>query len=153
MVPTAGNLETVREATLCLINRERVTRGERPLRLDSKLQRAAQGHSESMVDGGYFAHASPSGSTPLQRMRAAGYIHSPRVDYEVGENIAWGTLWLASPKAIVEAWMASPGHRANILDGRYVDTGVGIVPRVPGDLGEGQSGAVYTQDFGVIVSG
>jgi uncharacterized protein YkwD len=152
VTPEAGNLEIVREATLCLVNRERVTRGERPLRLDGKLVQTAQGHSESMADEGYFAHESPDGSTPLDRMRAAGYIDSQRVGYEVGENIAWGTLWLASPKAIVEAWMASPGHRANILDPHYVDTGLGVVPRVPGGLGEGQAGAMYTQDFGVIIS-
>jgi uncharacterized protein YkwD len=152
VTPEAGNLEVVREATLCLINRERAAHGERPLRLNEKLARSAQSHSENMAQEGYFAHESPSGSTPLSRMRAARYIYSSKLGYEVGENIAWGTLWLASPKAIVEAWMASPGHRENILDPRFQDTGLGIVPRVPGDLGEGQSGAMYTQDFGVLIA-
>ncbi len=152
VTPEADNLEVIREATLCLINRERVTRGERPLRANGKLERAARGHSENMVQEGYFAHESPSGSTPLSRMRSARYIYSSKLGYEVGENIAWGTLWLASPKAIVEAWMASPGHRENILDPHFQDTGLGIVPQVPGDLGEGQSGAMYTQDFGALTS-
>lgn len=151
ITPEAGNLEAVREATLCLIDRERAAHGESPLRLNARLAHAAQGHSENMAQEGYFAHESPSGSTPLDRMRAAGYIPGPRFGYEVGENLAWGTLWLATPKAIVEAWMASPEHRANILDPHYRDTGLGIVPEVPTDLGEGQPGAIYTQDFGVLI--
>ena len=64
-------------------------------------------------------------------MRAVGYISSSRVGYEVGENIAWGTLYLATPRAIVAAWMASPGHRANILDARYRETGIGVSPHPP----------------------
>ena len=152
LTPEAGDLEAVREATLCLVNRERATRGERPLRLNGKLVRAAQGHSESMAQEGYFAHESPSGSTPLSRMRAARYIYSSKLGYEVGENLAWGTLWLASPQAIVEAWMASPEHRENILDPHYQETGLGIVAQVPGNLGEGQAGAMYTQDFGVLIT-
>ena len=64
-------------------------------------------------------------------MRAAGYISSSRVGYEVGENIAWGTAALATPRAIVAAWMASPGHRANILDPRYRETGIGVSRTLP----------------------
>ena len=86
-------------------------------------------------------------------MRAAGYIYSRQIGYEVGENIAWGTLWLATPRAIVAAWMASPGHRANILDRRYRDTGIGVSPHPPTSLAHGQPGAIYTQDFGVIIHG
>jgi uncharacterized protein YkwD len=83
-------------------------------------------------------------------MRAAGYI-GPQAGYEIGENIGWGTLWLATPHAIVAAWMASPGHRANILEARFRDTGIGVSPHPPASLAHGQAGAVYTQDFGVIV--
>ena len=63
----------------------------------------------------------------------------------------WGTLWLATPQAIVNAWMASPGHRANILDAAYRETGVGVSPQPPASLAEGQAGAIYTQDFGTLV--
>jgi uncharacterized protein YkwD len=80
-------------------------------------------------------------------------VYSSRIGYVIGENIAWGTLGLATPKAIVEAWMASPGHRANILDASYRDTGIGVVAAVPDSMGEGQDGAIYTQDFGVIITG
>jgi uncharacterized protein YkwD len=86
-------------------------------------------------------------------MRAAGYLSSSVRGYEIGENIAWGTLWLATPRSIVAAWMASPGHRANILDGHFRDTGIGISPHPLDSLARGQSGAMYTQDFGVTISG
>jgi uncharacterized protein YkwD len=150
LVPSPSNLAEIRTATLCLVNRERMRRGERALRANGRLERAAQGHSESMAFGDYFNHVSPSGQTPLNRMRAAGYIFSSHIGFEVGENIAWGTLWLGSPKAIVAAWMASPGHRANILDGHFRETAIGVSPHPPSSLAHGQAGGVYTQDFGVI---
>jgi uncharacterized protein YkwD len=149
--PTAEDLERIRAATLCLVNRERSGQGEVPLEGNGHLQQAAQGHSEAMVSGDYFEHTGQGGETPLQRMRAAGYLPSASVGYEVGENIAWGTLWLATPRAIVAAWMASAGHRANILDGHFHDTGVGVAPHGVPSLDHGQAGAIYTQDFGVIL--
>jgi uncharacterized protein YkwD len=151
LTPTAQNLQLIEAATLCLVNRERVTRGEAPLRANARLRQAAQGHTESMSIDDYFEHFGPGGQTPLSRMRAAGYISSDRVGYEVGENIAWGTLAQATPCAIVAGWMASPGHRANILDPDYRETGIGVSPRPPAALAEGQPGAIYTQDFGVII--
>ena len=106
-----------------------------------------------MASHDYFAHVGPRGQTLLARMRSAGYIYSSRVGYEVGENIAWGTLSLATPRAIVAAWMASPGHRANILDARFRDTAIGVSPHVPSSHSQGQAGGIYTQDFGVIITG
>jgi uncharacterized protein YkwD len=153
MQPSATDIAQVRAATLCLVNRERAAHGERPLRPNARLGRAAQAHTQSMVEENYFEHVGPRGQTPLQRMRSVGYISSSRSGYEVGENIAWGTLWLSSPRAIVASWMASPGHRANILDPRYRETGIGIAPRAPASLADGQPGAIYTQDFGVIKRG
>ena len=151
--PSARDLALVAAATLCLINRERLAYGERPLRANARLRRAAQLHTDSMVAHDYFEHVGPGGTTPLSRMRAVGYISSSRAGYEVGENIAWGTLGLATPGAIVAAWMRSPAHRANILDPRYRETGVGVSPHPPALLAGGQPGAVYTQDFGVIIRG
>jgi uncharacterized protein YkwD len=151
LTPTLHDLSKVRAATLCLVNRARAVHGDASLRTNPRLLAAAQGHTDSMAFGDYFSHTSPAGQTPLDRMRAAGYIHSSRVGFEVGENIAWATLWLATPKAIVHAWMMSPGHRANILDPRFRDTAIGVSPHPPAALSGGQPGAVYTQDFGVIV--
>jgi uncharacterized protein YkwD len=85
------------------------------------------------------------------RIRDAGYIPNSEVGYVIGENLAWGTLTLATPQAILSAWIASPGHLANILEGTYLDTGISVVPEVPASLGEGAPGALYTQEFGVIV--
>ncbi len=153
LVPTDANIEQVRAATLCLINRERGAHGERPLQTNPRLQQAAQSHSQSMALDDYFEHVGPGGDTPLSRLRAVGYIYSSRIGYEIGENIAWGTLWLAAPSVIVAAWMASPGHRANILDARYRDTAIGISAHAPSSLSHGQAGAIYTQDFGVIITG
>jgi uncharacterized protein YkwD len=149
--PSAQNLGLIRAATLCLVNRERRAAGERPLHPNARLRRAAQTHTRSMAFGDYFEHVGPGGTTPLARLRAVGYISSSRVGYEVGENIAWGTLSLATPRAIVAAWMASPAHRANILDRRYRETGIGVSPHPPASLSNGEPGAIYTQDFGVII--
>jgi uncharacterized protein YkwD len=86
----------------------------------------------------------------VARLRSAGYLNGSG-GYEVGENIAWGTLWLGTPRAIVAAWMESPGHRANILDARFRDTAIGVSPHPPASLSHGQAGGIYTQDFALIV--
>jgi uncharacterized protein YkwD len=153
LIPNAGNLALIRSATLCLVNRERTARGEQPLSVNDRLQAAAQEHSESMAAGGYFDHVGPGGQTPVDRMRAAGYIYSSHIGYEVGENIAWATGSLSTPRAIVAAWMASPGHRANILDASFRDTAVGVGAHLPASMGGGGAGGVYTQDFGRIITG
>jgi len=152
LAPTTQNLELIRAATLCLVNRERAAHGETPLVANPQLQQAAQGHTTSMVVNDYFEHTGPGGQTPLQRMREAGYISGSH-SFQVGENIAWGTLWLGTPRSIVAAWMASPLHRANILDGHFRDTGIGVSSHPPRALGGGMSGGIYTQDFGVIAGG
>jgi uncharacterized protein YkwD len=153
LVPSAQNIARVRAAVLCLVNRERTRRGESPLVTDTRLQQAAQAHTQSMASENYFEHIGPGGETPLSRMRATGYISSPRMGYEVGENIGWGTLWEGSPQAVVAAWMASPPHRANILDPRFRNTGVGASPHPPSRLAHHRAGGIYTEDFGVLITG
>ncbi len=151
LTPEPGNLEAIDAATLCLVNQERARNGELPLAPNAQLEQVAQGHSEEMVSQDYFAHVAPSGLTPVDRVQASGYIPNSRVGYTIGENIAWGTLQLSTPSSIVAAWIGSPEHLANILDGSYRDTAIGVVAAVPASLGEGQPGAMYTQEFGVIV--
>jgi uncharacterized protein YkwD len=152
-MPSRWDIERIRAVTLCLVNRERAAHDEAPLQANARLEQAAQGHTESMAFGDYFEHIGPRGETPLSRMRSAGYIYSSQIGFEVGENIGWGTLSQATPRAIVAAWMASPGHRANILDARYRDTAIGVSPHVPSSFAHGQTGGIYTQDFGVITVG
>ncbi len=151
LMPEPGDIELVRSAVLCLINRERAENGETPLEPNEQLQQAADSHSRDMVAADYFEHVSPSGETPVDRAESSGYIPGRTVGYVIGENLAWGTLDLATPQSVVEAWVASPEHLANILEGQYRDTGIGVVAAAPASLAEGQPGAVYTQEFGVIL--
>jgi uncharacterized protein YkwD len=150
-VPSASNTAQVQAATLCLINKVRVRNGESPLSDNAKLDAAAQGHSEDMVDRDYFDHTTPSGEAFDTRITATGYVPSGW-SYELGENIECGTLSLATPAAAVNGWMNSPEHRANILNGEFRDSGIGLAPAVPAQYAYGQAGATYTQDFGVTVS-
>lgn len=151
-VPEPENLAQARAAVLCLVNRERAQNGEAPLRLSQRLQDAAEGHSAEIVTQDYFAHVSPGGETPVERVRQTGYIPSPLDGYVIGENLAWGTYGLATPQAIVSAWIASPEHLANILEAKYKETGIGVYPAVPASLSQGAPGATYAQEFGVIIA-
>ena len=100
-----------------------------------------------MVDQLYFAHDGRDGSQPADRIRAAGYLSSGGA-WRIGENLAWGTGELATPRAIVSAWMASPGHRANILQPAYREIGFGVVAGNPAARGTG--GATFVTEFGVV---
>jgi uncharacterized protein YkwD len=151
LTPKGDNIESVVAATLCLINDERARFGESALIEDPRLSNAAAGHSRDMDARDYFEHVSPDGQTLLMRIQASGFIPNGNVGYTLGENIAWGTLWLGTPHSIVKAWMDSPGHRANILDGSYRYTGIGIDPALPRSKSNGQAGGMYTQDFGTIL--
>ena len=151
ITPEAGNLPVVRAAVLCLINRVRAEHGEAPLVTNPDLERAAEEHSQELVADDYFAHVSPSGLTPVRRIEATGYVPGPSFGYVLGENLAWGTLNLSTPQQIVQAWVASPGHLANILESQYKDTGIGITAAVPPSLADGEAGATYAQEFGVIL--
>ena len=90
-----------------------------------------------MVANRYFAHEGRDGSKPAERIRAAGYL-SDGGAWRIGENLAWGTGELASPKAIMAAWMNSPGHRANILMPAYREIGFGVIA---GNPSSGDGGA------------
>ncbi|MET9627438.1 CAP domain-containing protein [Lentzea sp. NPDC006480] len=114
-----------------LVNEVRKTAGLAPLRTDEHLRTAARRHSADMAKWGYCAHESPDEVTPEQRMRAAGHTRPG------GENVARGQR---SPHAVMDAWMKSPGHRANILSPDFRTIGVGV------DLST--SGPHWTQNFG-----
>jgi uncharacterized protein YkwD len=145
LIPDAGNGKQVRQATLCLLNAERAQHGLGKLRQNERLRKAARRHSRAMVKRGFFEHTSPTGSTMVGRVSRAGY----RSWASLGENIAWGSGHLATPGAIVRGWMNSPGHRDNILRGRFREIGIGVVAGAPTRLHPGEQGATYTTDFGV----
>lgn len=151
LAPSGEDIALLRASVLCLIDKVRAEHGLQPLALNAQLEAAAEGHASELVADDYFAHVSPSGETPVERIKDTGYIGDPSDGYVIGENLAWGTYSLSTPQAIVEAWVASPGHLANILESRYTETGIGITAAVPESLGEGNPGGTYAEEFGVIV--
>jgi stress response protein SCP2 len=116
-----------------LTNAERTARGLRALGTDDRLARAAYAHSADMAARRFFAHECPSGTQAWDRAVAAGYTYRM-----VAENIAAGQR---TPAEVVEGWMNSPGHRANILNGELTQIGVGFAPG-------GEYGTYWTQVFG-----
>jgi uncharacterized protein YkwD len=139
---TAGNRTLVR-ATLCMLNAKRGRHNLRPLRLNSRLSTASRGHSRAMVRHHFFSHDSRDGTSFLERIRRSGYLDGAS-SWAVGENIAWGSGRLSTPRSIASAWMHSPGHRANILGRTFRAIGIGIANGTP----SGDGGATYTTDFG-----
>ena len=105
-----------------LVNQERVDRGLLPLKPNSSLTAAARAHNEDMIIHDYFGHEGWDGSSPAERACAYGYAPYGWGECYVGENIAAGYL---TPADVVDAWMASPGHLANILNTYYREIGVG----------------------------
>ena len=117
---------------LRLVNAERAKAGCGALTVDSRLAAAASAHSADMAANEYFSHTGRNGSDVADRVEAAGYNWS-----SVGENIAKGQ---PTPAAVMQAWMTSSGHRANILNCRFRNIGIGLA-------NDGRS-PVWTQDFG-----
>ena len=145
LLPTAANLPVIRAAVLCLHNQVRAEQGLPLLKENSRLDRAALGHSGDMVSEGYFDHTTPGGITFVDRIMGAHYVK--RSDgWTLGENLAWGTGDLSTPDGVMTSWMNSPGHKANILKRAYREVGIGIHLGVPSD---DTVGATYTLDFGV----
>lgn len=144
-LPANLSAQQLRETTLCVLNQERADGGLRPLRLDTRLGRAAAGHSRDMVAHRYFAHDSRSGARFSARIARTGWM-TGRGRWTVGENLAWGSGSESTPRAIVSAWMRSAPHRANILKPQFRLIGIGIKLGVP--VGPAARGATYTTDFG-----
>jgi uncharacterized protein YkwD len=142
-IPTPANEASTKRATLCLLNRRRAEHALRPLASSRALARAARAHSRDMASRRYFAHDAPGGATPAQRIAAGGY---PREGATVGENLAWGEESAAAPAGIVEGWMESPGHRANVLRPEYTEIGIGLAYDAPRPV-NGRA-AIYTTNFG-----
>jgi uncharacterized protein YkwD len=138
-----------RAAVLCLVNRKRNRAGLRPLERDRNLQRAAQRHNYRMVGSGCFSHQCDGEADLGGRLRSTGYLDGKLRRWAYGENIAWGMKRRGTPAAVVDAWMGSPPHRANILSGSFRELGVGFATGSPS--GAGDPGGIYTIDFGVAV--
>ena len=116
--PASGATAQYAQQVVDLVNAQRSQHGCGPLSAEPRLAAAARSHSEDMADRGYFSHASPEGEHADHRIEAAGYHWS-----SWGENIARGQK---DPAAVMDAWMNSPGHRANILNCSFQQIGVGV---------------------------
>lgn len=116
-----------------LVNQQRAARGLPALTRVSPLDRSAQNYAGRMATEDFFSHISPEGETPAGRMLDAGYSWSGW-----GENIAAG---LDTAEAVMDAWMQSPGHAANILSADYTQIGIGVA------VG-GTYGIYWVEDFG-----
>jgi len=100
-----------------LVNEQRAKNGLKALTANWELSRVARYKSRDMADNRYFSHTSPTYGTPFQMIKAFGLSYRT-----AGENIAYGQR---TPQAVVNAWMNSSGHRANILNASYTQIGVG----------------------------
>jgi uncharacterized protein YkwD len=143
--PAADNLRRIRAAILCLHNQIRAQNDLPALRENKRLRKAALGHSRNMVAKRFFEHTTPTGVTMVDRILKARYVREDQ-GWSLGENLAWGTGSYATPRGALQAWMESPGHRANVLKRSYRELGVGAVVGVPVS---DAAGATYTVDFGV----
>jgi uncharacterized protein YkwD len=133
-------------AIVCLINEQRARAGLRPVRANGSLRQAASAHSQDMVGTGYFEHTSPSGLTFIDRITGAGYARGAK-RWLVGENLVWGSGNQSSPQAMVDAWMGSPAHRANLLRGRFREVGVAAVRGTPFDASD-HGGVTVSSEYG-----
>ena len=140
LMPDAVNRTEVRMATVCLLNRVRVAAGLSELTSVRVLRRIAAEHSRDMVIRHYFDHTGPARVTLASRLRSVGWQGT------AGENLGYGSYWYATPRAMVWAWMRSPGHRTNILDPEFRYVGAAISLGAPAAV-DGPA-ATYTTDFG-----
>jgi len=133
-------------AILARMNAARAAHGLGPLRRNAELAVAARHHSLEMARGGYFAHASADGGSFAGRVREWYSVVGRR--WAVGENLLWSTPAIGGRQA-VDLWLASPGHRANVLGRAWKDVGCAAVhvADAPGVYGY-QPVTVVTCDFG-----
>ena len=146
-VTPTGATRVAAAKAICEINAERQRRGLPAVATRARLSRAGRRYANEMIARGFFGHTSPSGTTAIDRVRAAGYFASGSARRSAGEAINWGSGSYASPAAIVRSWMASPGHRRLLLDRRFRHVGIGVAIGSPFPERAG-SGVTYVAEFG-----
>lgn len=129
---TSGSFADYQQKVLELVNQERAAAGLKPLTMNTKLSEVAAMKSQDMANLGYFDHTSPTYGSPFDMMKQFGISYKA-----AGENIAKGQT---SPEQVMDGWMNSPGHRANILNANFTQLGVGIAKNANGQL-------IWTQMF------
>ena len=130
----ASRLSGAESGLLRAVNQARAAHGLHGVRVDSTLTRAARSHSSEMLRGNYFAHG--AFRTRMIAFRVRGPF--------VGENLAWGTGSYATPQTVIEEWLNSPAHRANLLRPSFTRIGIGAVQ---GTFRGNGGSTVLTADF------
>ena len=133
-VASAASLSSSEASLLAAVNATRASYGLRPLAADGTLTRAARAHSRAMIAQRSFSHGA------FARRLVSFGVRGP----VVGENLAWGAGPLAQAKAIVQMWLRSPEHRANLLRPGFSRVGLGLST---GTFRGHASATVVTADF------
>lgn len=141
--PTASQPTEQRAAVVCLINQIRTSKHLRPLVSEVQLTSITQRYSNRLVVGGFFAHVDAVDHSTIES-RGRQYTAGAWI-WGLGENLAWATGYKSSPRQTLAMWMASPGHRENLLDPQWRHVGVGIAAGTP----VGAVGATYATEFGM----
>jgi uncharacterized protein YkwD len=127
LVPTRPDqLHRLQRATRCLVNRERVRHHLKALRLNGELEKSALWQGDDMLQHQYFDHSRPDGPDFVERILRFGYA-STADGYMLGENLAWASSPIATPRKMVRMWMNSPPHRRNILTRAFHEQAIGAV--------------------------
>ena len=130
-ITTSTNMNSDEKEVFDLINKQRIANGLSALKENSEVQRVARIKAQDMVNNNYFSHTSPTYGSPFDMLK------SFKISYNTaGENIAGNS----SNSSAVTAWMNSPGHRANILNSSFNQTGIGVVTG-------SKYGKIYVQMF------
>lgn len=109
-----------------IVNKERKANGLKPLTLNKELSNVATVKSQDMINKGYFDHTSPTYGSPFDMMKSFGISYKA-----AGENIAKDQK---TPSEVMNSWMNSPGHRANILSPNFTELGVGVAKDSKGTI-------------------
>jgi uncharacterized protein YkwD len=136
-------------ALQCLINGVRRAHHLRPVRAERHLRFAALRHADDMAGRDYFAHVSPGGTTMESRVRGAGYLRRVH-EWWLGEALAWGNGGAGAPRAILRGLLASPPHRAILLDPAFRDLGIGVALGAPAAGKTGGGALTVALDFGRV---
>ncbi|HHT83927.1 MAG: SafA/ExsA family spore coat assembly protein [Christensenellales bacterium] len=125
-IPNAAPLKSIEDEVVRLTNLERTKRGLQPLSVNWEVARVARIKSQDMINNHYFSHNSPVYGSPFKMLESYGLRFSA-----AAENIAYGQR---SAQEVVNTWMNSAGHRANILSANVTQIGVGVAKKSNGTL-------------------
>lgn len=125
-IPEAAPLKTIEDEVIRLVNVERSKRGLQPLKYNWQVARVARIKSQDMINNNYFSHISPVYGSPFKMLESYNLRFS-----SAAENIAYGQR---SAQEVMNTWMNSSGHRANILSNTVTEIGVGVAKKSNGTM-------------------